>query len=324
MQRLTLDQLDTLLALIEAGTFDAAARRLHVTASAISQRVKAMEEACGRVLVQRSSPVTLTEAGELVLRYARQVNLLEADTLRALEGPGAGDRAVTLALAVNADSLATWFLGALAGLGDRLNVAFDLHREDQERTLSLLRAGVVMAAVTSSPEPVQGCRSTALGSMRYLAVATPAFVDRWLGAGLTALPDAPIVLFDRNDDLQDAFLREHAGRAGAAPGHFIPTSHDFARAVLLGLGWGMLPEQQCLAEIAEGTLVRLAAAHPVDVPLYWQRWNLSSALLDAVSAAVRVQAEQTLRPIPVPVTNPVTYRSAPAERRSPEHGSPRS
>lgn len=297
MQRLTLDQLGTLLALIDAGTFDAAARRLHVTASAISQRVKAMEQACGRVLVQRSSPVTLTEAGEVVLRYARQVELLEADTVRALQGPGPGDRAVTLSLGVNADSLATWFLGALAGLGEDLHVAFDLHREDQEHTLTLLRAGAVMAAVTSSPDPVQGCRSSALGSMRYRAVATPAFVERWLGAGLTALPDAPIVVFDRNDDLQAAFLRRHTGRAGTAPGHFIPTSHDFARAVLLGLGWGLLPEQQCRAEIADGTLVQLAAAHPVDVPLYWQRWNLSSALLDAVSAAVRAQAERSLRPI---------------------------
>jgi len=302
MQRFTLDQLGTLLALVEAGTFDAAARRQHVTASAVSQRVKALEQACGRVLVQRTTPVTLTEAGEVVLRYARQMALLEADTVRALEGSAAGERAVTVALAVNADSLATWFLGALAGLGDDLDVAFDLHREDQEHTLSLLRSGAVMAAVTSSREPVQGCVTEPLGTMRYLAVATPAFVRRWLGSSdpasaLAALPDAPIVVFDRNDDLQDAFLRDRTGRSSTAPGHFIPTSHDFARAVLLGLGWGMLPEQQCLAEIGDGRLLQLAPAHPVDVPLYWQRWNLSSALLDAVSAAVRAEAGRTLRPL---------------------------
>jgi LysR family transcriptional regulator (chromosome initiation inhibitor) len=299
MQRFTLDQLHTLLVLLETGTFEAAARALNVTPSAVSQRVKAMEQSCGRVLVQRSTPVALTEAGEVVVRYARQVELLEADTALALEGPGSGGRAVTISLAVNADSLATWFLGALAAVGDDLGVAFDLHREDQEHTLSLLRSGSVMAAVTSSRNPVQGCLTTALGTMRYLAVATPAFVHRWLSAddALHALPDAPIVVFDRNDDLQDAFLRNRAGRGSTAPGHFIPTSHDFARAVLLGLGWGMLPEQQCLAEIADGRLVQLAPEHPVDVPLYWQRWNLSSALLDAVSTAVRRQAEVTLRPL---------------------------
>jgi len=294
MQRFTLDQLGTLLALIEEGTFDKAARSLHITASAVSQRVKAMEQSCGRVLVQRTTPVALTDAGALVLRYARQVELLEADTARALRDSGPAGQAVRVSLAVNADSLATWFLGALAGVADELDVAFDLHREDQEHTLSLLRSGAVMAAVTSSRETIQGCVTEPLGRMRYRAVATPDFVARRLPAGLAGLSTAPVVTFDRNDDLQDAFLRTHKGRPGEAPRHVIPASNDFARAVLLGLGWGVLPEQQCLAEIAAGSLVELAAAHPVDVPLYWQRWNLSSPLLDAVSAAVQAAAGREL------------------------------
>ncbi|WEO76137.1 LysR family transcriptional regulator ArgP [Cryobacterium sp. SO2] len=294
MQRFTLEQLGTLLALMEEGTFDAAARRLHVTASAVSQRVKAMEQASGRVLVQRTTPVALTAAGAVVLRYARQVELLEADTERLLQDAAPAGRPARVSLAVNADSLATWFLGALAPVAAERDVAFDLHREDQEHTLSLLRAGAVMAAVTSSHETIQGCVTEPLGRMRYRAVATPAFVDRWLQDGLATLSQAPVVTFDRNDDLQDAFLRAQAGRPGAAPRHVIPASNDFARAVLLGLGWGVLPEQQCLEEIADGRLVDLAAAHPVDVPLYWQRWNLSSPLLDAVSAAVREAASRDL------------------------------
>jgi LysR family transcriptional regulator (chromosome initiation inhibitor) len=297
MQRFTLDQLSTLRALIEDGTFEKAARRLHITASAVSQRVKAMEQSAGRVLVQRTTPVALTPAGNVVLRYARQVELLEADTLRALQEGGPAGGAVQISLAVNADSLATWFLGALAGVADELNLAFDLHREDQEHTTSLLRSGAVMAAVTSSREPLQGCVTEPLGRMRYRAVATPAFVDRWLTGGPATLSEAPVVTFDRNDDLQDAFLRARGARPGAAPRHVIPASNDFARAVLLGLGWGVLPEQQCQAEIADGRLVELAVAHPLDVPLYWQRWNLSSPLLDAVSAAVRDQAARTLLPL---------------------------
>jgi LysR family transcriptional regulator (chromosome initiation inhibitor) len=297
MQRFTVDQLGTLLALIEEGTFEAAARRLHVTASAVSQRVKAMEQSSGRVLVQRTTPVALTDAGAVVLRYARQMELLEADTLRALQDGGENGSTVPISLAVNADSLATWFLGALAGVASSLAVSFDLHREDQEHTTSLLRSGAVMAAVTSSHEPIQGCVTEPLGRMRYRAVATPAFARRWLPHGLGTLSEAPVVTFDRNDDLQDAFLRAHAGRPGVAPRHVIPASNDFARAVLLGLGWGVLPEQQCLVEIADGRLVELAAAHPVDVPLYWQRWNLSSPLLDAVSAAVHARAAETLMPL---------------------------
>jgi LysR family transcriptional regulator (chromosome initiation inhibitor) len=298
MHRFTLDQLSTLRALIEDGTFEQAARRLHITPSAVSQRVKAMEQSAGRVLVQRTTPVALTDAGRVVLRYARQVELLEADTVRALQEGGSMGGSVPISLAVNADSLATWFLDALAPVADELDITFDLHREDQEHTSSLLRSGAVLAAVTSNRDTVQGCVTEPLGRMRYRAVATPAFVARRLGAGLAGLADAPVVTFDGNDDLQDAFLRGQGGVPGIAPRHVIPASNDFARAVLLGLGWGVLPEQQCLAEIADGRLVQLAAEHPVHVPLFWQRWNLSSPLLDAVSAAVRDQAARTLLPLP--------------------------
>jgi LysR family transcriptional regulator (chromosome initiation inhibitor) len=297
MQRFTFDQLSTLRALLEDGTFEQAARRLHITPSAVSQRVKAMEQSAGRVLVQRTTPVALTDAGRVVLRYARQVELLEADTVRALRDSGAAGGTVPISLAVNADSLATWFLDALAEIADDLDVSFELHREDQEHTSSLLRSGAVLAAVTSSRDSVQGCVTEPLGRMRYHAVATPAFVRRRLGAGLSGLADAPVVTFDTNDDLQDAFLRAQGARPSAAPRHVIPASNDFARAVLLGLGWGVLPEQQCLAEIDDGRLVQLAAEHPVDVPLYWQRWNLSSPLLDAVSAAVREEAGRALLPL---------------------------
>jgi LysR family transcriptional regulator (chromosome initiation inhibitor) len=298
MQRFTLEQLATLLALVTDGSFDSAAARLHVTPSAVSQRVKAMEQTSGRVLVQRTTPIRLTDAGNVLLRYARQVELLEADTVRQLQRDHADGDAFLISLAVNADSLATWFLDALAGLGNELGVAFDLHREDQEHTTRLLRAGTVMAAVTSTREPVQGCVTEPLGLMRYHAVATPAFIERWLstGAGLTALASAPVVAFERNDDLQESFLRDHLGAGSTGPIHYIPTSNDFVRAILMNFGWGMLPEQQCTAEIADGRLVDLAAEWPVDVPLFWQRWNLSSPLLDAVSLAVRDEARAALRP----------------------------
>ena len=298
MQRFSLEQLATLLALVNEGSFEAAATRLHVTPSAVSQRIKAMEQTCGRVLVQRTTPVRLTDAGDVLLRYARQVELLEADTVRELQQGRSDGDVFLVSLAVNADSLATWFLDALAGLGESLGVAFDLHREDQEHTTRLLRAGTVMAAVTSTREAVQGCVTEPLGQMRYHAVATPEFVARWLpaGVGLVGLSAVPVVAFERNDDLQEAFLREHTGTGSSGPVHYIPTSNDFVRAILLGFGWGMLPEQQCAAEVADGHLIDLAPTSAVDVGLYWQRWNLSSPLLDAVSAAVRAEARTTLRP----------------------------
>ncbi|TFD76073.1 LysR family transcriptional regulator ArgP [Cryobacterium fucosi] len=303
-----LEHLHTLVALVEEGTFEAAAQRLRLTASAVSQRIKAMEQAAGQVLIQRVNPVIPTAAGDIVLRHARQVQLLEGDVATELgAGLQPGGR-TSLPLAVNADCLGTWFLDALAAVPAESGAVFDIYREDQEHTTSLLRSGTVMAAVTSTAEAVQGCSSARLGTMRYRAVASPRFVDAWLGgvagtaglgtAGLdtAGLGTAPMVNFDRRDDLQHRFLRGIGGRATDVPRHHIPTSADFARAVVLGLGWGLLPEQQCLTELGDGRLVELAPGHPIDVVLYWQRWNIASRLLDQVTDAVGRVAAASLHP----------------------------
>lgn len=290
------DQLHTLVALVEEGTFEAAAQRLRVTASAVSQRIKGMEQAAGQVLVQRTNPVRPTPAGDVVLKFARQVRLLEGDLDQELGSAMPSTSRATLPLAVNADSLATWFLEALSALPRRVSVAFDIHREDEQHSADLLRSGAVMAAVTATPEAVQGCSVERLGVMRYRAVCSPEFVDRWLSgtAGIDRLEDAPMVNFDRKDDLQRRFVRAALGREVTAPSHYIPTSADFAQAVRLGFGWGLLPEQQCLSDLKSGRLVELAAQSPVDVPLYWQRWNLASSLLDEVTDAIRATAAARL------------------------------
>ncbi|MFJ9553276.1 LysR family transcriptional regulator ArgP [Nocardiopsis sp. NPDC101807] len=291
------DHLRTLTTLVDEGTFEAAARRLHVTASAVSQRVRAMEQSTGKVLVRRTNPVRTTDAGDVVLRYARQVLLLDADTAAELR-TGGGAEPVSVPLAVNADSLSTWFLDALAEASPGADAVFEIHREDEEHTTSLLRSGTVMAAVTSTPEAVQGCAVAGLGTMRYRAVCSPEFDARHLGgrADPELLPGAPVVNFDRRDDLQDRFVRETTGREPSGPRHYIPASEDFARTVLLGFGWGVVPESQCAAEIGAGRLVELAPGHPVDVRLYWQRWNLRSPVLDRISEAVRAGAAARLHP----------------------------
>lgn len=294
-----LDQVRTLLAAVDEGTFEAAAEVLHVTPSAVSQRVKALEQRTGRVLLLRTKPVRLTESGEVVVRFGRQLTRLERD---AAEELGIGDTTApaTLPIAVNADSLATWFLPALAGLAEDLGVCFDLHRDDQDHTAQLLRQGRVMAAVTSSPEPVQGCSVRTLGRMRYRAMAAPGFVARYLADGPQGelLPSVPVVVFDRKDDLQDRFLRELA--PGRPPGRFrmyVPSSESFVEAVAAGLGWGMIPDAQAAAHRAAGTLIDLAPARPVDVTLYWQQWKLDSPALAAVAeAVVRTAARDLAQP----------------------------
>jgi LysR family transcriptional regulator (chromosome initiation inhibitor) len=290
-----LAQLRALSAAVTEGTFESAARALNVTPSAISQRIKALESAVGSVLVQRSKPVAVTESGKAVLRLARQVDVLAADAERELLGGSASDapHAVAVAIAVNADSLATWLLPALAGLPR--GVSFDIRLDDQDHTAALLRSGSVMAAVTAVAAPVQGCTSMLLGTMRYRALCTRAFAAEWFadGASTSALGTAPVVVFDRKDDLQDAYLRSRRPRPALPPRHFVPSSADFVRAVRLGLGWGMIPDLQ---RASDDDLVELDAAADasIDVPLYWQQWQLRSPTLDAVAAAVRTAASAHL------------------------------
>ena len=293
MMRPQRDQLETLAAVIDAGTFDAAARRLGVTPSAVSQRIKALEQELGRVLVVREKPIRATESGEPLVRLARQLALLEHDTGAQLGLEGGAS--FTVPIAVNADSMATWLLPALARVAAERAITVDLHRDDQEHTAALLASGAVMAAVTSQERPVPGCTATPLGAMTYRPVATPGFAARWFPRGVdgTALATAPIVDFDRKDELQSRYLRSVAGDV-VPPRHYVPASADFAQAVILGLGWGMLPDAQSDAALADRRLVRLEPGAAVTVRLYWQQWNLRSDLLDAVAAAVIAEGRAAL------------------------------
>lgn len=300
MSDLPLEQVRTLLAVVDEGTFDAAAAALHVTPSAVSQRVKALEQRTGRVLLLRTIPVKPTESGAVLVRFARQLARLERDARGELGLSGAGEPTL-VPVAVNADSLATWFLGALTRLPQQPRICLDLRREDEDHTAALLREGLVMAAVTSSADPVPGCSVRALGRMRYLAVAEPDFTERYLRGPLReVLAEAPVVVFDRRDDFQDGFVRNLLGGSGAASAlrHYVPTSEGFAEAVAAGLGWGMVPEPQATALLREGRVVQLAPDRPVDVPLYWQQWKLDSPALVAVARAVTEVAAQELTASP--------------------------
>lgn len=287
---------------MDRGTFDAAARELRVTPSAVSQRIKALEEATGRVLLQRVKPIRATASGEAVLRLARQLELLQAETAelmaidRGTDAADSGSAFTAIPLVINSDSLATWALPALAKVTAEHRVTFDVYREDQDFTTARLRDGSAMAAVTSSAEPVPGCDVRPLGRMRYLPMASRAFAARWFPNGVTAaaLRTAPIVVYDRTDDLQDHYLRRHAGRRVDPPRSFVPASAELAGAVRLGLGWGMLPEAQ-LAELPHHDELVTIGEDDIHVALYWQQWRVRSTLLSAVADAVAAAASELLR-----------------------------
>lgn len=287
-----LAQLRALRAAVDAGTLDGAARDLHVTPSAISQRLKALEQATGRVLLVRSRPVRVTDHGRAVLRLAREVELLAADTARELADAA---RPVTLPVAVNADSLATWLLPALAPL--RGEVLLDLHRADQDDTAALLRDGTVVAAVTAAATAVPGCTSTPLGALRYRPVAVSAFAHKWFPDGPTAaaLGRAPVVHFDRDDDLQRGWLRRRSRGKADPPAHYVPSTEAFVQAVLAGMGWAMLSDLQLADPALSSAVVVLDPRATVDVPLHWQRWKVRSPSLERLTETVLDEGRQALR-----------------------------
>ncbi|GAA1635285.1 LysR family transcriptional regulator ArgP [Georgenia ruanii] len=285
------EQLAALVAIVDHGTFDAAARRLSVTPSAISQRIRALESQLGQVVLVRTTPVRTTPAGAVVLRLARQQQLLEREAVAEL---AAGDGpTLDLPVAVNADSLATWFVGVLAECAAWDDVVLRLEVEDQDHSAALLRTGAVLGAVTSDPVAVQGCAVERLGVMRYLPVATPALARRHTSGRGPDWAAMPVVRFNAKDELQDRLLAAH-GVTGSGRTHVVPSSEGFLAAVRAGLGWGVVPEAQLGDDLRTGRLVRLDARDRVDVPLYWQCWRLRSAHLDRITAAVRAAAA-TLR-----------------------------
>lgn len=287
-------QLKALAAVAAEGSFDAAARTLNVTPSAISQRIKSLEIQVGSVLLQRGKPVVVTEPGREVLLLARQMELLVSDATERLFGVSSSASIRRIPLAVNADSLSTWVLPALSSVSNGLT--FDIRREDEDHSVELLRQGAVMGAITTAKSPVAGCTSVALGRMRYRPMAATRFKNRWFPDGLNAdrMRVAPVVAFDRKDALQDTYARRFLKADLPSPRHYVPSSADFATAVAAGMGWGLIPELQSKNFAGAARLVDLDPEHHVDVTLYWQAWRLSSESLDRVTAAISAAAEAAL------------------------------
>lgn len=282
------DQLLTLAAICDSGSFDGAASAMRISSSAVSQRITALERAAGAALLQRMRPVVPTKSGQALLRLARQIELLTVDADVELRGGSTtvnGDATVRFSLAINADSVSTWFRSVMKKIAVDRRILLDLHIEDQDHTDALLREGAVMAAVTTSKTAPPGCTIEPLGEMVYWPVCAPSLV-RDCVAGSWDPGALPMLRFDQKDDLQHAYLRKIRA-FGEPPIHYLPSNREFLTAARLGLGWGVLPEGQIARDLSDGTLVRLDPDHNVNVPLYWQRWQLQSKTLDRVTGWVR-------------------------------------
>ncbi len=296
------DALECLAAIIEEGGFERAAQRLSITQSAVSQRLRALEAQVGTVLIVRSRPLKPTPAGQLMLKHAKMMRLLRADLEKDLKelapsSTGGGREEERISVAINADSIATWAMPALSALAQG-GLPIEIIADDQEFTHEWLREGQVLGCVTSLGQALRGCKMEPLGTMDYVAVASADYAAHHCPKGMNAhnFHKLPFIAFNRKDQLQHSFVEQAFGLPRVVLKQlFVPSSEGQIRAVRAGWGVSVLPELGVREGLASGELVNVTPRHRQGVALYWHCWNLSSEVLDALSAALRGAASRDLR-----------------------------
>ena len=288
--------LQALALVIDEGGFEKAAHKLYITQSAVSQRVKMLEEMTGQILVTRTVPPVATEAGLRMLAHYRKVKLLEEDLVPDMaQSPSLPPP--TLALGINADSLATWFPEAVEEIVKDRNLILDIRVDDQEQTQKLLQNGQVCGCVSTQSNQLQGCRVEYLGSMKYGLFGAPSFARKWFGEGLSisGIQSAPSIAYNRQDNLNKLlFNRIFHMEPGPLPTFYVPSSEKIVDCILRGLCYGALPVQQSEPLCRQGLLVDLAPICKIDVELYFHCWNLKSRTMESFVGRFLAKARKLL------------------------------
>ncbi len=288
--------IEALAMVAREGGFDKAAKALHITQSAVSQRLKLLEELTGQVLIARTTPPQATSAGQKLLKHYLRVKRLEDDLMREMEESG-NKGFTSMAVGINADSLAFWLLEAIHSFLREERVLLDIRVNDQEQTHRMLKDGEVIGCISTQEHPMQGCRIEYIGRMKYRLMASPEFAAKWFPNGLTFedVRRAPAVIYDRNDELHHKLLLQALEEVPAAfPNHFVPSIEKFAEFIALGLGYGMIPDQQCAGLVSTGQMVDLSPEHHVPAELYWHCWNIKSDLLGKLTQRLVGKAKTLL------------------------------
>ena len=294
-------QLQALDVVVREQNFERAARRLNLTQSAVSQRIKLLEQAVAQPLLLRTTPPTPTPLGQQLLSHYRQVTQLERELLPHLRAE-APQQPLRVSMAVNADSLATWFLPALAPLLAQHPIELDLRIEDETRTLDRLRQGEVFGAVSTEAASLPGCHASLIGRMEYALVCSPSFADHYFASGLTLanLQQAPGVAFDQRDDMHITYMREHFSlQPGGYPCHTVHSSEAFIALACAGVAYCLIPRLQIAKELASGALLALDSP-PLYRQLYWHRWVLERGLHQKISQAILQHGQQCLLSVAAP------------------------
>ncbi|WP_295892064.1 LysR family transcriptional regulator ArgP [uncultured Vibrio sp.] len=272
-------------AVISTGGFDLAAQKLFITQSAISQRIKQLEQLMAQPMLIRSNPPRPTAAGQRLLGLYKQVKLLEQEWW-----PDENREVTELSLATNHDSLALWLLPALKSVLSKHEVSLNIVLGDEKNTLDKLRSGEVLASISADEKPITGCASDYLGQLNYRCIASPNFVKRYFPNGVNrdALMKAPAVIFDQYDEMHHRFLESHFGLTeGQWRFHTLRSPEAFVTMAELDIGYGMIPDLMIGDHLATGKLVDLLPGHGFARDLYWHRWALEQGILAEVTEEVK-------------------------------------
>jgi LysR family transcriptional regulator (chromosome initiation inhibitor) len=293
------DQLETFAVVIEQQSFDKAAAVLSITRGAVSQRIKALEESLSTVLVLRERPISPTPAGEVLLRHVKAMRVMEGSALRELIPSSKPHAPIPMSIAVNADSLATWFPDVLKELLLSQLVALEVIADDQDHTSQLLSRGEVIGCISTSAKAAEGFVAECLGSMEYRCYATPEFAQKSFPDGLTvpSVLAAPAVLFNRKDSLHDEFLKSRFGFSiDRYAKHFLPSPVALLEGVAMGAGYGLIPSTQAMPLVENGQLIDLCPEEAVLVDLHWHHWELEPPLAHDITSLIIKVAQQALLP----------------------------
>lgn len=284
---------EALLAIIDTGSFEQAAKQLNITGSAISQRIKALETQLGVPLVSRTRPCYSTQEGLALVHYLRRSQALEQE----FESDFYHSAGMKIPIAINNDSLGTWFLPALTDFLQSENILLDILVNDQDFTHTALEAGTALAAISAKSTAMKGCNAVLLGSIRYRLLASPSFYARYFKHGLNrnSIVKAPLLVFDRKDQLQANFLHEHFSvHQDSCSVHYIPSTEAFYHAIKLGIAYGMVPSIHCAKELASGEIIDLVPGCYIDTPLYWHHWDIQSPKLAQLTQCLIEQSKRWL------------------------------
>lgn len=255
--RITLDQWQALVAVVEAGTYAGAADSLHKSQSTITYAVKKIEQLLGvKLFGLEGRKAVLTEPGRVLVERGRAL-LEEAGRVERTASSLAAGWEPELRIAVDALFPAWLMLECISQFGaESPQVQVELYESVLDGTNELLLEGRVDMAITSLVPP--GFLGDGLMRVRTIAVAAPAHPLHGI--------DRPVT----EDDLRDhrhVFIRDSGAQRVRNPAwqganQRLTVSHKATaiRALCMGLGYAWAAEEVIRTELDDGSLKPLPLA----------------------------------------------------------------